>query len=203
MPGNENFNPVKLFLNPLSEYSYSTDFLFSIENILKNSSCQSSDPPCSLNGTLKVSVWVISKGLLGRYFDNLSLTGSPKITKTDETMDFSFGSSIYGITNGNFGVIWTGLIFPSIQNQTLSISGDDSASLFIDGEEVLNLKGKTQFTLPDSLFFFIEVRYNNSDSSGAFKLANNETGEPLTGQTLGHFKHETFVSGAEGSVLVN
>jgi beta-glucosidase len=53
------------------------------------------------------------KGLKGEYFQDTSLTGTPKIVKIDKKIDFYWERSpINDLVDESFGVRWTGLLIP-------------------------------------------------------------------------------------------
>ena len=203
MTENTNFKPIKLVMNPINESDYMSEYLLSIENIDKSGQCADPNATCLFNGTLNVASWVVEPGLVGYYYNNLELTGIPKLTKVDSTLDFTFGESIFGISNGKFGVIWEGIVFVDGSDTNLTLSGDGNAFCYFDGTERLNLAGKNETRLIDEIFYFVEFRYNNSDSYGSFKLVDQITGNALTGSSLGFCKDGVLISGMEGIVLVN
>jgi beta-glucosidase len=62
---------------------------------------------------LKVSADNDQHGLKGEYFDNLSFSGAPRMTRTDPVINFNFQHSApAGFTPGGFSVRWTGVITP-------------------------------------------------------------------------------------------
>jgi beta-glucosidase len=71
------------------------------------------------------------KGLSAAYFEDAALNGSPKIVRTDKTIDFVwYKSPINQLVDESFGVRWTGFIVPEktgsyifSTNLTLKING--------------------------------------------------------------------------------
>ena len=198
-----NFKPIKLIMNPINESDYTSEYLFSIENIDQSGLCADPNATCLFNGTLNVAAWVVETGLTGYYYNNLELTGIPKLTRVDSTLDFTFGESIFGISNGKFGVIWEGIVFVDGIDTNLTLTGDGNAFCYFDGTEMLNLAGKNETRLIDEIYYFVEFRYNNSDSFGSFKLMDQTSGNALNGSSLGYTKDGVLISGNEGKVIVN
>ncbi|MGX4644335.1 glycoside hydrolase family 3 C-terminal domain-containing protein [Massilia sp. SYSU DXS3249] len=53
------------------------------------------------------------QGLRGEYFDNLTFSGTPRMTRVDPVINFNFQHSApAGFTPGKFSVRWTGLVTP-------------------------------------------------------------------------------------------
>jgi beta-glucosidase len=75
-------------------------------------------------------------GLMGEYFPNRSLSGTPVLTRTDARVDFEWwGSPANGIPADNFSVRWTGkLKVPVSGLYQLGVSGDDGFRLYLDGQ---------------------------------------------------------------------
>ncbi len=83
----------------------------------------------------------VTGGLLGEYFSNKTLSGSPTLRRTDSELDFSWGYSApaSGIPADGFSVRWTGRIrFTESGYYQLTVRADDGVRLFLDGELVVN-----------------------------------------------------------------
>ncbi|AFN75314.1 beta-glucosidase [Melioribacter roseus P3M-2] len=80
------------------------------------------------------------KGLLGEYFDNMNLEGTPVITKVDSLIDFSFGmnSPADGVPSDKFSVRWRGTIIPPDTINYIGTSCDDGVRLYIDNKLIIN-----------------------------------------------------------------
>jgi YVTN family beta-propeller protein len=79
-------------------------------------------------------------GLTGAYFNNVTLTGTPVLTRV-EAVNFSWGSKSPGgkVTTNNFSVRWTGtFIAPSTGTYRFQTYSDDGARLWVDGAPVIN-----------------------------------------------------------------
>ena len=94
-------------------------------------------------GTYTYSVIGTSNGtgLKGEYFNNITLSGAPALTRTDATVGFNWGNGNPGtpITNDNFSVRWSGQIQPLYsQNYTFRTTSDDGIRLWINGIQIIN-----------------------------------------------------------------
>ena len=62
---------------------------------------------------LKVAADSNEHGLKGEYFDNLTFSGTPRLTRTDPVINFSFmHSAPAGFSSNKFSVRWTGVVTP-------------------------------------------------------------------------------------------
>jgi beta-glucosidase len=74
-------------------------------------------------------------GLLGEYFANPTLSGTPQLTRVDEKVDVNFGSGEPApeLPTDNFSIRWTGSVTaPTTGDYVLGITSDDGSRLFID-----------------------------------------------------------------------
>ncbi|MFN3685162.1 MAG: PA14 domain-containing protein, partial [Fimbriimonadaceae bacterium] len=82
------------------------------------------------------------QGLRGEYFDNPDLKGSPKVVRTDASVDFDFGlrPPAEGLPRENYSVRWTGKIGPFPRSGTVrfSLLSDDGVRLWIGGRPVID-----------------------------------------------------------------
>jgi RHS repeat-associated protein len=78
-------------------------------------------------------------GLVGEYFTNTSQSGSPAITRVDQTVDFnwSLGSPSSGvISNDNYSVRWTGyFVAPATGDYYFGGNNDDSLYVELNGQQ--------------------------------------------------------------------
>ncbi len=81
-------------------------------------------------------------GLKGEYFANRNLEATPSFIRIDPQVDFNWGSGspAIGFPTNNFSVRWTGkLVAPkTIDSCNLTITSDDGARLYVDGQRVTN-----------------------------------------------------------------
>lgn len=88
-------------------------------------------------------------GLTGQYYDTASFT-TLKTTRTDATVDFSFGTSIpagTSITNADtFSIAWSGQVEPEFSGlYTFYVTADDGARLWVNDQMVAS---RTFLTAP-------------------------------------------------------
>ena len=79
-------------------------------------------------------------GMTGEYFNNMTLSGKPVVTRIDPMINFNFGtgSPAPGISEDHFSIRWKGKIIPPATVHHIGISNDDGARLYIDGKLVIN-----------------------------------------------------------------
>jgi transcriptional regulator CtsR len=80
-------------------------------------------------------------GLVGDYFNNQNLTGSPALTRTDAVVDFNFGtgSPHASLPADNFSIRWTGKVQPQFSElYTFYTFNDDGARLWVNGVQLVN-----------------------------------------------------------------
>jgi len=80
-------------------------------------------------------------GLLGEYFANPTLTGTPALKRVDPEVDFDWkgGSPGATIPNQNFSARWSGKLgpMPETGDYYIDVRSDDGFKLFINGRDVL------------------------------------------------------------------
>ncbi|MFF3645356.1 alpha-L-fucosidase [Streptomyces sp. NPDC002564] len=81
-------------------------------------------------------------GLKQEIFDNATLTGTPRITRTDATLNHAWkytGSPAASIPADRFSIRWTGTVEPRrTETYTLTTVSDDMARVWIDGKLVID-----------------------------------------------------------------
>ncbi len=78
-----------------------------------------------------------SPGLLGEYFTNMELKGTPVVTRVDEQINFSWGgnSPATNIEGDLFSVRWTGSLIPKVSGiYKIGLASDDGVRMWIDGK---------------------------------------------------------------------
>ncbi len=94
--------------------------------------------------TVVPSTWLQTtsgvSGLVGQYYSNTNLTGSPALTRTDSNVNFNWnsGSPGSGVPSTDFSAQWTGSITIGTQDVVLAVTSDDGARLYIDGNLVFD-----------------------------------------------------------------
>lgn len=77
----------------------------------------------------------------GKYFNNITRTGSPVKTRTDSSIDFDWGNGSPDplVNSDNFSAIWTGsATAPTTGNYQFQVKGDDQIELFVNGVSLIN-----------------------------------------------------------------
>ncbi|WP_286154938.1 glycoside hydrolase family 3 protein [Bacillus sp. FJAT-27264] len=88
-----------------------------------------------------------ANGLLGEYFNNPNLEGSPVLTRTDKTIHFNWAISKPDeiVRNHDFSVRWSGSLIPQHDlTGYIGLSSQDSMRLWLDGELLVDGWGQGQ-----------------------------------------------------------
>jgi hypothetical protein len=89
-----------------------------------------------------------SRGLRGEYFDNNRLDGQPRLTRTDDRVDFGWtlNSPGRGIPYDWYSVSWTGtLTIPPGGVAHIGVEGNDGYRLYIDDKLIVDNWRKQSF----------------------------------------------------------
>jgi hypothetical protein len=122
-----------------------------------------------------------AQGLLGQYFSNATLSGSPALTRT-EAVNYDWGTSAPAASMpvDAFSARWTGRVFASKDgNYTFQTTSDDGVRLWIDGTLVIDNwtthASTTNSSLPISLkagfYYELKLEYFESQAGAVAKLA--------------------------------
>jgi hypothetical protein len=79
--------------------------------------------------------------LKAEYFNNMTLSGTASMTRTDAAIDFNWGNGGPGnpINNDNFSVRWSGKVQACYsQTYTFYTQSDDGIRLWVNGTQVIN-----------------------------------------------------------------
>jgi hypothetical protein len=81
-----------------------------------------------------------TQGLLGQYFTNTTLSGTPALTRTEAvSFDWGTGSPGAGIGSDSFSVRWTGQVSaPTTGSYVLQTISDDGVRLWLNGAQLIN-----------------------------------------------------------------
>ena len=82
----------------------------------------------------------VTNGLVGSYFNNISLTGSAVLTRT-EAINFNWGTGSpgTGVNADNFSVRWTGTVAPTTTGAyRFRTNSDDGVRVWVNGVQVIN-----------------------------------------------------------------
>jgi beta-glucosidase len=105
-----------------------------------------------------------NSGLKGEYFNNITLTGLPVLTRTDAAVNFQWTLSppAPGINLDFYSVRWTGRIHsPKTGNYQIGLEGDDGYRLYVNGELLIdNWEKKSYHTLLRKFFFEQDKTYD-------------------------------------------
>ncbi len=96
--------------------------------------------PIPTRNLLTVQNGLSAQGLMGLYYDNMQLEGSPKMRRVDTTIDFLWGaaSPAPDMPADKFSVRWVGtLIADTTGDYLIGVTVDDGFRLFIDGQPFL------------------------------------------------------------------
>jgi beta-glucosidase len=116
--------------------------------------------------------------LRGEYFDNITLSGAPRVTRDDANIDFSwtFNAPAQGIPVDWYSVRWTGRIAaPPSGVRRLGIAGNDGYRLYVDGRLVIDNWRKQSFRTTHADVRFApgsvhDIRLEYFESTGNVKL---------------------------------
>jgi YVTN family beta-propeller protein len=81
-----------------------------------------------------------TQGLLGQYFTNTALSGTPALTRTEAVnFDWGTGSPGTGIAADSFSVRWSGQVsVPTSGSYVFQTLSDDGVRLYVNGVQVIN-----------------------------------------------------------------
>jgi len=88
------------------------------------------------NQTRADNVSIMSGNFVAQYFNNMTLSGSPAVTRSDASINFSWGdgSPDPAINPDHFSARWTGTIPVAVAGTyVFSLTTDDGARLWVDG----------------------------------------------------------------------
>lgn len=117
-------------------------------------------------------------GLNGEYFDNISLSGNARLTRTDRHLDFSwpFGGPDSTLSYGWYSARWQGeLSVPAGAPISLVVTGDDGYRLYLDEQLVVDRWRKESFHSDSAVIvpgrhYRIRLEYFENSGAGQIKL---------------------------------
>ncbi len=136
----------------------------------------------------------VVRGLQGSYFDNITLSGDPKIIRNDAQLNF--GWTLYGpdpeLAYDWYSVRWEGsLVSPLTGKFEIGIEGDDGYRLYIDDRLVLNRwdqQGYGTHTVPIHFIknkdYKVRVEFFTGTGNSRIKLIWNMGVEDETNQKI-------------------
>jgi hypothetical protein len=92
------------------------------------------------SGVLIVVQPIVRQGLLGKYFNNITLAGTPVLQRNEAVnFNWSTGSPGTGVNADNFSVRWNGQVTaPSTGSYRFRTNSDDGVRLYVNGVLVIN-----------------------------------------------------------------
>ena len=129
-------------------------------------------------GRLSPEYVVVPAGFRGEYFDNPTLSGQPKLIRTDSKIDFgwSFNSPGNDIPNDWYSIRWTGRITaPKGGVRRIGVEGNDGYRLWVDGRLTIDNWKKQSFQAKLANVAFIsgtthEIRLEYFETRGNTKV---------------------------------
>lgn len=129
-------------------------------------------------------------GLAGQYFDNVDFTSS-KVTRTDATVNFDWGTSapVSGVAATTFSVRWTGRLTPTFtESHTFFVTADDGFRLWVDDTLVAarteaTASGASSVAVPLVAGTSVPIRLEYMQTTGAASV-KLEWASPRTGRQL-------------------
>lgn len=127
-------------------------------------------------------------GLLGAYFNNTNLTGTP-LTQLDSQLNFTWPADTApasGIATSSYGIRWTGFVKPQFtERYTFLITADDGVRLWVNGRVLVDLwfdhtpiTDKGWINLTANTSYSIQVDYYNHLNGGTAKLQWYSNSQP-------------------------
>ncbi len=109
---------------------------------LVTGNCLPNSTPANACNVAPVCTTGLIGGLVGNYFNNRTLTGSPAGTRIDNSVNFDWGSGatgVAGVATNNFSVRWTGFLrAPTTGNYQFQTASDDGVRLWVNNLLVIN-----------------------------------------------------------------
>lgn len=94
-----------------------------------------------------------TQGLTAEYFNNVNLSGAPTLTRTETSVNYSWGNGspgVAGIGNDNFSVRWSGFITaPLTRTYTFKTITDDGVRLWVNNSQLID-KWMAQGSIPQT-----------------------------------------------------
>lgn len=132
---------IKLDLKaPAASGSYAGYWLFQAPTDERFGLSPAADPRLSVSIVVGPAGPTAVGGWKGEYFNNRDLKGSPKLTRTDATIAFKWGTNApgAGLPSDDFSVRWTGKSTFDSGAYRFKLTVDDGARLYVDGTRVLD-----------------------------------------------------------------
>ena len=121
------------------------------------------------------------------YFGNRTLSGTPALTRKDDTVDFTWGGGAPGdgVPADSFSARWTkAMTLDEAATYAFTVTGDDGVRLFVDGDTILDRwvqQGATTYTALKQLSpgtHTVVLEYFEAGGDAVAKLSYARTAEP-------------------------
>jgi beta-glucosidase len=131
-------------------------------------------------------------GLLGEYYTNVELSGTPEVKRVDPVVNFRWETRapLEGFPDDRFSIRWTGrLVPPASGRYVLSLSSNDGGRLYLDDERIVDLWADHATLTAAAVVELrageprrLRIEYyesrGNADVVLGWRLQENETPEP-------------------------
>jgi len=139
-------NSGAISLNSTTVYGNLTAPGYSTVNVASGSqvtgNCSPNSTPANACNSAPVCTTGLVGGLVGNYFNNMTLSGSPAGTRVDTSVNFDWGTGTTGVAGvgaDNFSVRWTGsLRAPSTGSYQFQTQSDDGVRLWVNNVLVID-----------------------------------------------------------------
>lgn len=139
-------NSGAISLNSTTVYGNLTAPGYSTVNVASGSqvtgTCSPNSTPANACNSAPVCTTGLVGGLVGNYFNNMTLSGSPAGTRVDTSVNFDWGTGTTGVAGvgaDNFSVRWTGsLRAPSTGSYQFQTQSDDGVRLWVNNVLVID-----------------------------------------------------------------
>lgn len=136
-------------------------------------------------------------GLKAEYYTNDSWSGTPAKTQVDSNINFDWGhGGPAGMGADNYSIKWSGQIKIGNKPAALSVIGDDTVKLYIDGALVCDGTGKYDYLMTSSILAAnsthnIEVHYAEFGYNAHVYMYYVE--QPLAGESIVYNSRTVFI----------
>lgn len=150
-----------------------------------------------------------STGYTAQYFNNMTLSGTPALTRTDAIIDFTWdnGSPASNIQLDGFSARWSKTANLSAGMYTFTVTADDGVRLYVDGQLALDKwidQGSTTYTVTRALGagdHTIVLEYYENGGGAVAKMNYAKTGPLATDEYPSTGYYARYWNFAPGTVV--
>ena len=154
-------------------------------------------------------------GLNAEYFNNMTLAGTPALSRNDATVNFNWADGSPGslIGNDNFSVRWTGRVQPQYsENYTFTTRSDDGIRLWVNGTQIINNwtdhaatdnTGTISLVAGQKCDLVLEFYENGGQAVAQLSWTSASQLKQIIPQTQLYFEATGCTSSASGNVVIN